>query len=193
MLKKIIAHVLLLPYNIVCFLMVAVIAIVGGATRNYAARDLAESIENSRKSRGLFIFVQFVVVASTIYSQKGVAILGGISFLAASSIGKYLLWKNSNTAFQSASTSDYQSQSNNYAPANLQQSDNLYQQQQLENQKRNEDDYHRRRQQEYYERQQRESQQRHDEQMRRDEEFRQRQREEQQRRDEQDRKNWGRF
>lgn len=192
MLKKFIAHTLLLPYNTLCFLMSFGLAFVGGATR-IQTQKLAESIENNRKSRGLFIFTQFVVVGSTIYSQKGVAILGGISFLAISSLGKYLLWKNDNTAFQSTSTSDYQSQSNNYTPTNLQQSDNLYQQQQLDNQKRNEDDYQRRRQQEYYERQQRESQQRHDEQMRRDEESRRRNWEEQDRRNEEDRKRWGRF
>jgi ABC-type nickel/cobalt efflux system permease component RcnA len=200
MLTKIIAHTLLLPYNTLCILTSFSVAVVGGAARVQTI-ELAEAIEKSRKSLGLFVFTQLVVVASTIYSQKGLAILGGISFLVVSSIGKYLLWKSGNSAFQPGSASDYQYQSNNlYEQQHLElqnQSNNPYWQQQLEQHQlelqRRYDDEHYQREQEDYERQQRESQQRHEEQMRRDEEFRQRQREEEQRRDEENRRNWGRL
>ncbi len=198
MLKKIIAHILLLPYNILCFLMVAVIAIVGGATRNYQARELAESIENKRKSTGLFVFIQILVFVISIASTKPVGVVIGGGFVAISILGKYLLSNSGASFYQSASHSDYQL---NYS-SNSNDAD-YYQQNQYQGQNRNDEerrrqdaerDRQRREQQEYYERQQRESQQRHDEQMRRDEESRRRNWEEQdRRRDEQNRKNSGRF
>lgn len=197
MLKKIIAHILLLPYNILTFLIAFILAFVGGATRIYQVGDLAESIANKRKSTGLFIFIQILVFILSIASAKLVGVIIGGFFVSISVLGRYLLSNGETSFYQSANNSDYQlSHSLKFND------DHYYQQNQYQQQIRNDEERRRqdaererqqREQQEYYERQQRESQKRHEEQMRRDEEFRRRQREEEQRRNEEDRKRWGRI
>ena len=198
--KKIFAHVLLLPYNTLCFLIGVVIFIFGGLTRNYSAENFGKSIADNRKSTGTFVSIQILVFAISLGSAKFAIIAIGICFVCISVLGRYLLSKSRSSFYQSMSRSDsqldYQSNSDSFQQHQNQYQQNQYQQSLSDDERQRQDaerDRQRREQQEYYERQQRESQQRQDEQMRRDEEFRQRQRDEERRRDEENRKNWGRF
>ena len=188
MLKKFIGHILLLPYNILCFLIGTVIVVIGGFTGRFDGQRLAESIYGNKNSTGLFIFIQILVFIVSMRSAKLAGVVISVLFLSISVLGKYLLSNGGISFYQTTSKS-------NYLPDYQSNSNDVYQQQNRNDEERRGQDAERERQQreqqEYYERQQRESQQRHEEQMRRDEESRRRNWEEQQRRDEQNRRNWG--
>lgn len=198
MLKKFIGHILLLPYNILCFLIGTVFVVIGGWTGRFDGQGLAESIYRKKNSTGLFIFIQILVFIVSMQSAKLAGVGISVLFLSISVIGKYLLSNRETSFYQSPSNSEYQL---NYS-SNSNNANNYQQQNQYHQQNRNDEEHRRqdaererqqREQQAYYERQQRESQQRHEEQMRRDEESRRRQREEEQQRNEANRKNWGSF